>query len=227
MKTLEKKLNYCFSNSELLSQALTHSSYANDNRKKNKKNYERLEFLGDSILSLIVAQHLFENYKHLPEGELTKLRASIVCEQSLFEFGKKIDLGKHLLLGKGEENTGGRNRPSIIADAFEAVLAAIFLDSDFENAKNFVLAFIPENVDTITKKAFIDYKTVLQEIVQQNKEQNIDYILTNESGPDHNKSFFVQLEINYVVVGKGCGRSKKLAEQDAAKEALAKMGHQI
>jgi ribonuclease-3 len=226
MKNLEENISYVFKNKNLLIEATTHSSYSNDSKNKKIKNYERLEFLGDSILSLIVSEHLFLNYKELPEGELTKIRASLVCEKSLFEFGQKIDLGRFLLLGKGEEMTGGRTRPSIIADVFEAVLAAIFLDGGIEPAKKFVISFIPPNIDSFTKKAFNDYKTILQEIIQQNKEEKVEYVLTLETGPDHDKSFFVEVHLNSNVIGKGKGRSKKLAEQNAAKEALVLMGYE-
>jgi ribonuclease-3 len=225
MKKLQNIISYTFKNSSLLKQALTHSSYSNDNKKNKVENYERLEFLGDSILSLIVSSHLYESYKELPEGELTKLRASIVCEKSLYEFGKKINLGDFLLLSRGEEMTGGRNRPSIIADAFEAVIAAIYLDGGIEPAKSFILKFIPQNINSIGNKSFNDYKTTLQEVIQQNKEEKIEYVLTLETGPDHNKSFFVEVHLNSNVIGKGVGRSKKLAEQNAAKEALELMGY--
>ena len=221
-----QRIGYTFQNEAYIATALTHSSYANE-WKRQLKNNERLEFLGDSVLSLVVAEHLFEHYKHLPEGELTKLRASLVCEKSLYGFAKKIDLGSMLLLGKGEEHTGGRERPSILADAFEAVIAAIYLDGGFEAAGKHVLHFIPESLDTHANVGLQDYKTILQEIIQKNKEEKIEYVLMMESGPDHNKRFEVEVHLNSNVLGSGIGHSKKQAEQNAAKEALALMGYQV
>lgn len=225
MKNFEARIGHKYNNIELLKQALTHSSYANEG-KKNYKNNERLEFLGDSVLSIIVAEHLFTHYKHFPEGELTKIRASLVCEKSLFEFAKSISLGEYLLLGKGEENTGGRERPSILADAFEAVIASIYLDAGLEEARKFVLKFVPEHIDLNTVSVLSDYKTALQEIIQKNREEKIEYVLIDEIGPDHNKSFLVQVHLNSNVIGTGKGRSKKQAEQYAAKEALELMGYE-
>ena len=161
----ENKIGYTFKNKELLHEALSHSSYANENKHHGRHSNERLEFLGDSVLSIVVSEHLFTHFKHLPEGELTKIRASLVCEKALFEFSKKIDLGQHILLGKGEENSGGRERPSIVSDAFEAVIAAIFLDGGMEAAAKYVLSFIPKNLDSNSAKALQDYKTMLQEII--------------------------------------------------------------
>ena len=220
----EKIIGYTFKNKELLHEALSHSSYANEHKHGRHSN-ERLEFLGDSVLSIVVSEHLFVHFKHLPEGELTKIRASLVCEKALFEFSKKIELGKFIFLGKGEENSGGRERPSIIADAFEAVIAAVYLDGGMENAKKYVLGFIPKNLDKNCSKNLNDYKTVLQEIIQRNPEEKVEYVLTGESGPDHNKLFEVQVMLNSNVIGTGQGRSKKLAEQMAAKEALELMGY--
>lgn len=225
MKNFEALIGHRYKNIELLKEALTHSSYANEG-KKNSKNNERLEFLGDSVLSIIVAEHLFTHYKHLPEGELTKLRASLVCEKSLHKFAKKIGLGDYLYLGKGEENTGGRERPSILADAFEAVIASIYLDDGLESAKEFVLKFVPEHIDMNTVSVLSDYKTALQEIIQKNREEKIEYVLVDEVGPDHNKSFLVEVHLNSNVIGTGKGRSKKQAEQYAAKEALELMGYE-
>ncbi len=221
-----QKIGYTFKNEMLITTALTHSSYANE-WKRQLKNNERLEFLGDSVLSLVVAEHLFENYKHLPEGELTKLRASLVCEKSLHTFAKQLGLGPMLLLGKGEEHTGGRERPSILADAFEAVIAAVYLDGGFEEAKKYVLRFIPQSLDTQANIGLQDYKTILQEIIQKNKEEKIEYVLIMESGPDHNKRFEVEVHLNSNVIGTGIGHSKKQAEQNAAREALALMGYQL
>ena len=224
MSELENRIHYTFKNKKLLHEALSHSSYANE-RKRTRSN-ERLEFLGDSVLSIIVAKHLFTHYTHLPEGELTKLRASLVCEKSLHEFACDFGLGEFLLLGKGEELTGGRERPSIIADAFEALLAAIYLDGGMEQARKFVLQFIPEHLNPKQAKGLNDYKTTLQEIIQQNKEEKIEYVPIEETGPDHDKTFVVEVHLNSNVIGTGRGKSKKQAEQFAAKEALELMGYE-
>ncbi|MGI5895834.1 MAG: ribonuclease III [Oscillospiraceae bacterium] len=221
----EAQIGYQFQNKQLLVEALTHSSYANEG-KKHLHNNERLEFLGDSVLSVIVAEYLFLHFKHIPEGELTRLRASLVCEQALYEFSKKIHLGEFLLLGRGEENTGGRERPSILSDAFEAVIAAIFLDGGMEAAKPYVLSFIPRDLSPKKSQNFTDYKTTLQEIIQQNREEKVEYVLTSESGPDHNKTFEIDIHLNSNIIGTGTGKSKKQAEQNAAKEALKLMGYE-
>ena len=215
LEAFEGKIRYIFTNKELLVEALSHSSYANE-KKKTRHSNERLEFLGDSVLSIVVSQYLFEHFTNLPEGELTKIRASLVCEKSLFEFAKQIDLGKHLLLGKGEENTGGRQRTSILADAFEAVIAAIFLDGGLEAAKKHILRFIPEDIDSRKSVSFSDHKTILQEIIQKNPEEKIEYKLAGQSGPDHNKAFKIQVYLNSNVIGTGIGKSKKEADQMAA-----------
>ena len=224
MSELENRIHYTFKNKKLLHEALSHSSYANEG--KRTRSNERLEFLGDSVLSIIVAKHLFTHYTHLPEGELTKLRASLVCEKSLHEFACDFGLGEFLLLGKGEELTGGRERPSIIADAFEALLAAIYLDGGMEQARKFVLQFIPEHLNPKQAKGLNDYKTTLQEIIQQNKEEKIEYVPIEETGPDHDKTFVVEVHLNSNVIGTGRGKSKKQAEQFAAKEALVLMGYE-
>lgn len=224
MDGLEERIHYHFKNKQLLHEALSHSSYANEEKKK--RSNERLEFLGDSVLSIIVAQHLFTHYTHLPEGELTKLRASLVCEKSLYEFALQFGLNEFLLLGKGEEMTGGRERPSIIADAFEALLAAIYLDGGMDEATKFVLRFIPEHLSLKQAKGLNDYKTTLQEIIQQNREEKVEYVLICESGPDHDKTFEVEVHLNSNVIGRGSGKSKKQAEQLAAKEALELMGYE-
>ncbi len=224
MSELENRIHYTFKNKKLLHDALSHSSYANEG--KRTRSNERLEFLGDSVLSIIVAKHLFTHYTHLPEGELTKLRASLVCEKSLHEFACDFGLGEFLLLGKGEELTGGRERPSIIADAFEALLAAIYLDGGMEQARKFVLQFIPEHLNPKQAKGLNDYKTTLQEIIQQNKEEKIEYVPIEETGPDHDKTFVVEVHLNSNVIGTGRGKSKKQAEQFAAKEALELMGYE-
>lgn len=221
---LEQAVGYQFQKPELLTEALCHSSYANETRGALRCN-ERLEFLGDSVLSIVVSNHLFRNTK-LPEGELTKIRASLVCEKSLFEWAKRISLGDYLLLGHGEEQSGGRERPSILADAFEAVIAAIFLDGGMEPAAKHILRFLPEQFDR-PSEAFHDYKTALQEVIQQNPEERVEYVLTGEEGPDHMKQFTVEVRLNSNVIGTGTGRSKKIAEQMAAKEALLLMGESV
>ncbi len=219
---LEQKIGYTFQNKELLQTALTHSSYANEH--KNKVNYnERQEFLGDAVLSIIVSDYLFNNFR-LAEGDLTRLRASLVCEKSLKQFACSIDLGRYLFLGKGEESMGGRARPSILADAFEALIAAIYLDGGMEHARKFVLTFVTDALIHDTAALFKDYKTMLQEIVQKNPEEKVTYELVEESGPDHNKRFVVEVHLNSNVIGRGIGTSKKNAEQQAAKEALELMG---
>ena len=225
LEEFQGKIRYYFNDKELLIEALSHSSYANEKRKGRNSN-ERLEFLGDSVLSIVVSQYLFEHFTHLPEGELTKIRASLVCEKSLYEFAKQIDLGEHILLGKGEENTGGRERVSILADAFEAVIAAVFLDGGLEAAKRHILKFIPKDIDDRKPVSFSDHKTILQEIIQKNREEKVEYKLVGQSGPDHNKAFKVQVRLNSNVIGTGIGRSKKEAEQMAAKEALELMGYE-
>ncbi|WP_312641972.1 ribonuclease III [Hydrogenoanaerobacterium sp.] len=223
MKQLEEKLHYRFRNKRYLEIALTHSSYANETKRELECN-ERQEFLGDAVLSIVVSDYLFKQYAHLPEGELTKIRASLVCEKSLCQFAKEIDLGKHLMLGKGEEITGGRERSSILADAFEAVIAAIYLDGGMEAARDYVLRFVISIIENHRSPSFKDYKTILQEIIQQNPEEKISYVLVNEKGPDHDKEFVVEVHLNSNVIGTGRGRSKKGAEQMAAKEALELMG---
>lgn len=226
MKNLEEKLGYKFKNINLLENALTHSSYANEVRDGTSSN-ERLEFLGDSVLSIIVSEFIYKKFANQPEGELTKLRASLVCEKSLCGFSRELELGKYLRLGKGEEKGGGRNRDSILADAFEAVLAAMYLDGGFQVAKNHVLRFVKEEIEHTDDEVFKDYKTLLQEIIQRNPEESVAYFLTGESGPDHNKLFTVEVRLNSNVIGKGEGRSKKQAEQMAAKQALSLMGAEI
>lgn len=217
----EEKINYEFKNKEYILEALTHSSYSNENR--NFSFNERLEFLGDSVLSIVISDYLFKKETKLPEGELTKIRANIVCEESLSEVSKNIHLGKYMLLGKGEEATGGRERISILADALEAVIAAIYLDGGMENARNFILTYMQEIInDSIKGKIFRDYKTCLQEVLQSNGESNIWYKLIDEKGPDHNKKFVMEVGINDTVLGVGEGKSKKDAEQVAAKCALDK-----
>ena len=220
---LEEALHHHFKNPALLVTALTHTSYANE-AKHGVRHNERLEFLGDSVLSIVVAEYLF-THKNMPEGELTRMRASLVCEAALFEFAKQISLGDYLRLGRGEERGGGRCRPSILSDAFEAVIAAMFLDGGLEPVRGFVLRFVEKEANNQRKRHFKDYKTTLQEIVQQNPEEKLEYVLTGESGPDHSKQFVVEVHLNSNVIGTGRGRSKKEAEQQAAREALKLMGY--
>ncbi len=226
MRSLEENLKYTFKNKALLTNALTHSSYANEVRGGITSN-ERLEFLGDSVLSVIVADYLFKNFPSIPEGELTKLRASLVCEKSLCGFSRELHLGEYLLLGKGEDKGGGRERDSILADAFEAVLAAMYLDGGMEIARKHVMRFVLQELNNTDDEVFKDYKTALQEIIQRNPEESVTYILTGEQGPDHNKIFEVEVHLNSNVIGKGKGKSKKQAEQMAAKQALMLMGAEI
>ncbi len=226
MDGLEQKLGYKFNNINLLKNALTHSSYANEVRNGFSSN-ERLEFLGDSVLSIVVSDYIYKHYPNMPEGELTKLRASLVCEKSLCTFSRELELGSYLMLGKGEDKGGGRERDSILADAFEAVLAAIYLDGGMEPARRHVMNFVLRELKHTDDEVFKDYKTALQEIIQRNPEESITYILTDESGPDHDKSFTVEVRLNSNVIGKGTGKNKKRAEQMAAKEALMLMGEEI
>lgn len=225
IEKFEQIIGYTFKDKNLIYQAFSHSSYANEKKKPGGSN-ERLEFLGDSVLSIVVSEYLYTHLTHIAEGELTKLRASLVCEKSLHVFARQISLGDFLMLGKGEENTGGRERPSILADAFEAVIAAIYLDGGLEAARRHILRFIPEDIQRRKKPVFDDFKTILQEIVQKNPEEKVEYILAGEEGPDHNKRFVVEVCLNSNVIGRGKGKSKKEAEQLAAKEALELMGYE-
>ncbi len=225
MNDFEKAIGYEFADKSLMETALSHSSYANESKTLRQSN-ERLEFLGDSVLSIVVSKYLFKHFSHLPEGELTKIRASLVCEKSLYGFALKINLGDFLFLGKGEAASGGRTRPSILADAFEAVIAALYLDGGMSVAEDFIMGFIPDDLDNAKKSSFSDYKTILQEIIQQNPEERIEYTLVGSQGPDHNKVFIVEVRLNSNVIGKGSGKSKKQAEQNAAKEALELMGYE-
>ena len=224
MKELEDKLEYHFKKPEYLKNALTHSSFANESKIAGGSN-ERLEFLGDSILGVVVADYLFRNFPDLPEGDLTKKRAALVCEKACCGFSQQLGVGKFLLLSHGEQNSGGRTRPSILADAFESILAAIYMDGGMEEARKFILRFILPLLQASKPKAFKDYKTSLQEIVQKNPEETLEYVLTGESGPDHDKHFTVEVRLDNNAIGKGGGRSKKEAEQQAAREALELMGY--
>ena len=220
-EAFQQTIGYTFQNEAYLETAFTHSSFKNE-RGLHRDCNERLEFLGDSVLGMISADYFYHNLCHLPEGEMTKRRAACVCEKSLFGFAQEIDLGKYILLGKGEERTGGRKRTSILADAFEAVIAAIYLDGGIDAARNFVLPFLKKAA--MQEPSFSDYKTALQEIIQKNPDEHLSYVLVGESGPDHQKSFEVEVHLNSNVIGSGVGRSKKIAEQAAARAALELMG---
>ena len=222
IKDLETAIGYRFNNITLLQNALTHSSYANERWHNSLMSNERLEFLGDSILGMVVAEYLYRTFPDRPEGELTRMRADMVCEKSLAAVAARIDLGRHLLLGNGEEQSGGRNRDSILADAVESVIAASFLDGGMDAARQFIQKFILVEVP-VKKLHNADYKTALQELVQQKKNQTLSYALVGESGPDHDKRFEVEVSLNGRVIGVGSGSSKKRAEQMAAQAALEKM----
>lgn len=219
IKDLEEAIGYRFQNITLLQNALTHSSYANERWHNSLLSNERLEFLGDSILGMVVAEYLYKQFSDRPEGELTKMRADMVCETSLAAIADKIGLGQHLLLGHGEDRLGGRNRASILADAVESVIAASYLDGGMAAAEGFIRRFVLTNVP-VKRMQNTDYKTTLQELVQQKKNQNLTYVLTGESGPDHDKVFCVEVRLNDEPVGVGTGSSKKRAEQAAAQSAL-------
>jgi ribonuclease-3 len=222
IKDLEAAIGYRFNNISLLQNALTHSSYANERYHNSLMSNERLEFMGDSILGMVVAEYLYRNFPDRPEGELTRMRADMVCERALAEVANRLSLGDHLLLGHGEERFGGRQRNSILADAMESVIAACFLDGGMEAALKIVQQFILVEVP-VTKLHNADYKTALQELVQQKKNQVLSYALVGQSGPDHDKQFEVDVTLNGETVGHGIGRSKKRAEQEAARAAIAKL----
>jgi len=222
IKELEKRIGYQFRNEKLYRQALTHSSYANERHVSKLECNERLEFLGDAVLEVVSSEFLFHKFPDMPEGDLTKTRASLVCEPTLAYCAEEIRLGEYLLLGKGEEATGGRSRNSVVSDAMEALIGAIYLDGGFANAKEFIHRFILNDMEH--KKLFYDSKTILQEIVQsQEGEGELNYILLNESGPDHNKSFEVAARIGETEIGRGTGRTKKAAEQLAAYRGILKI----
>ncbi len=219
---MQRKLSYTFSNSMLLEEALTHSSYANEHRNEKVKDNERLEFLGDAILDLIISEYLFKKHTDMPEGDLSKIRASIVCEASLAKTAKLIGLGEYILLGKGEEMTGGRERASILADGFEALTGALFLDGGFNEAKSFLTNTLIAGIEQVTsiEDLYTDYKTLLQECIQKVSNDPIHYEVIGEEGPDHDKYFYVEVYHDTISLGRGIGKSKKEAEQDAAKKAL-------
>lgn len=220
MQTLEKKIGYEFKNKQLLITALTHSSYSNEKGLDKSACYERLEFLGDSILGLTAAQLLYRHEAVLPEGRMTKLRSELVCEKSLHKVAEELNLGGYMRLGRGEDKNGGRQRVSVLADMVEALIAAIYLDSNMESAQSFIYRFVlPAKLD-VSVPVIEDYKTKLQEILQADSSNRYEYVMLSESGPDHNKSFLFALNLNGVQIGAGKGRSKKEAEQAAAKSAL-------
>jgi ribonuclease III, bacterial len=219
---LQEQLKICFKDKEVLKVALTHSSYANG--KKNIKFNERLEFLGDSVLQLCISEYLFSKYPNKSEGELTKRRALIVCENSLYEIAKRWGIGRYIKMSKGEELTGGRERVSILADCVEAIIAAIYIDSGFERAKEFIIDNFKDTIEkAIKNKIILDYKTKLQEVMQKNGDISIEYALTKHEGPPHRRKFYTQVSVEDKVLGKGIGYSKKESEQNAAQEALKKM----
>ena len=222
MKTLETKLGYQFQNPKLLDHALTHSSYANEHHLGSISSNERLEFLGDSVLGMIVADHLYRTFPDLPEGDLTRIRANLVCEGSLVLVAKEWDLGRYLKLGKGENACGGRSRPSILADAVEAVLAAVFLDGGLEHDRDIIQRFLLDRMEQVNR-ASRDHKTYLQELVQRKSGQVLSYELIGESGPDHNKTFQMQVLLNGQPIGQGTGHSKKEAEPAAANAAIERL----
>ena len=222
IKDLETAIGYRFKNITLLQNALTHSSYANERWHNSLLSNERLEFLGDSILGMTVAEYLYRNFPDRPEGELTRMRADMVCEKALAKVAARIELGGQMMLGNGEEQSGGRNRDSILADAVESVIAACFLDGGMDAARQFIDRFVLVEVP-VQKMHNADYKTALQELVQQKKNQVLTYVLIGETGPDHDKRFEVEVRLNGNPVGTGSGSSKKRAEQDAARCALEKM----
>ena len=220
MEALEQKLGYVFCSRELLGEALNHSSYANEHRGSRMLSNERLVFLGESIVGFVTAEHLFKTYPDLPEGDLTRIRAALVCEQSLYEVALELNLGAYLKLGRGEEAGGGRERQSILADAVEAVFAAVYLDSDMASVSELIHRVLLDRSDKGVVEERKDYKTALQELVQREEGRTLTYQMTGESGPDHNKTFTFRVLVNGEAVGEGAGHSKKEAEQAAARDAL-------
>ncbi|MRH42228.1 ribonuclease III [Aquibacillus halophilus] len=219
-KQLQDKLSISFQNENLLKQAFTHSSYVNEHRKKDFEDNERLEFLGDAVLELGVSQYLYREFPKMAEGELTKLRASIVCEPSLVNFANDIGFSHYILLGKGEEMTGGRNRPALLADVFESFIGALYLDQGYEQVIIFLEKYVYPKISNGAFSHAMDYKSQLQEIVQRNKNSTVEYEITEERGPAHDREFVAQVQINGNLIGVGYGRTKKEAEQRAAKKAI-------
>ena len=232
MEQLQEAIGYRFRNIRLLRTALSHSSYANERRAGRRSPHlesnERMEFLGDAILNTVTADYIYRTFPNMPEGDLTRLRAAVVCEDALYREARELGLARCLLLGRGEDLSGGRERPSILADAVEAVIGAIYLDGGWEPARKFILSFTRANVaETAGQGQSRDYKTQLQEIVQKNREETLSYRLAAAEGPDHDKRFVVELLLNSNVIAKGAGHSKKAAEQEAAREALRLMGEDV
>ena len=221
IRELEEKIGYCFQDQELLKHALRHSSYVNEKHMKKHECNERLEFLGDAVLEVVSSEFLFFEHQTMPEGELTKKRASMVCEPALAFCARDIDLGEYLLLGKGEEATGGRKRDSVTSDAMEALIGAIYLDGGFASAKEFIHRFILNDLEN--KKLFFDSKTILQEIVQGSSDEHVSYELIREEGPDHNKTFCTAVRIGGRTYGEGEGRTKQASEQQAAYQAILRL----
>ncbi|WP_276850862.1 ribonuclease III [Enterocloster lavalensis] len=221
LQELERTICYQFKEHGLFVQALTHSSYANEHRWNHSRCNERLEFLGDAVLEIVTSDFLYHKYEDLPEGDLTKIRASIVCEPTLAYCAGDISLGEYLLLGKGEEATGGRSRNSVVSDAMEALIGAIYLDGGFANAKEFIHRFILNDIEH--KQLFYDSKTILQEMVQSRSSEGLSYEILREEGPDHNKSFEICARIGGAEIGRGTGRTKKAAEQVAAYNGILKL----
>ncbi|WP_206460794.1 ribonuclease III [Anaerovorax sp. IOR16] len=220
-----KIIGYTFKDLNILKNALTHSSYINESKQAYNANNERLEFLGDAILDAVISDYLYHRLSDVEEGQLTKLRSLVVCERSLMECATRLEIGTHLYLGKGEENSGGRNRTSILADAMEAVIGAVYLDGGWDVSVDFILRVLKDTIeDALAGKLYSDYKTELQERLQINGEVAIHYEVEKEEGPDHDKTFYVRLTANKKIIGNGQGRSKKEAEQHAAKAAIEKMG---
>ncbi|MBQ1619838.1 MAG: ribonuclease III [Oscillospiraceae bacterium] len=224
MQALEEKLNYHFHNVALLQEALRHSSYANEHRGANVFSNERLEFLGDSVLGFVTAEYLFAKHPTAPEGELTRIRALLVCEDSLHEVAQRLELGQYLLLGHGEESGGGRTRASTLADAVEAVFAAVYLDGGIDAARRLIhRVLLDTEREDVAEEKRRDYKTLLQEFVQRSPNQTLAYVMVGESGPDHAKTFLAEVHLNGERIGSGSGRSKKEAEQMAARDAMEKL----
>ena len=222
MKSFEDVISYKFNNKSLLETALTHSSFVNENRKYASEDYQRLEFLGDSVLGFLTAEYLYSK-ENITEGIMTRMRSELVSEKALYEVAKAIDLGKYIRIGKGEEHMGGRERPSVLSDIVESVIAAIYLDSGMDAAKNFVMRFVLNDVHMASAEVSDDYKSALQELIQHDPSNILSYELIEEKGPDHSKTFTFAALLNGEVVGTGSGSTKKSAEQAAARNALEKL----